>query len=276
METLSAAEGDFPGVPLGEAAASWVSSRWVDVEGRAVRYREAGEGMPIVLVHGLGVSADYWVRNGPSLAAGGFRALALDLPGFGRTEGPPGGLGVGRQATAIARWAEALGLPGGVYLGHSLSCQSVLELAVRWPGLVRGLVLAAPTGEGPARRRLIQQAIGLARDVPRESLKLAMLVAQAYFRAGPGRVLRTWKLGAEHDPLELLPRVTVPVLVVVGDADPVVDIDFADSVARELPTGELARIPGGTHAVIFEPTGTFNAAVLDFLGRVASAAPDPL
>ena len=57
--------------------------------------------MPVVLVHGLGVSADYWVRNAPVIAADGFRVLAPDLPGFGGTKGPLAGLDVAQQINAL-------------------------------------------------------------------------------------------------------------------------------------------------------------------------------
>jgi 2-hydroxy-6-oxonona-2,4-dienedioate hydrolase len=259
------------GRSLGEAAAEWASSRWIVVGGRRVRYREAGAGDPLVLVHGLGVSADYWTRNGPPIAAAGFRVLAPDLPGFGRTDGPEDGLGVGQQARAILDWAAAMQLPPASYLGHSLSCQTVIELAVGHPERVTGLVLAAPTGEGQSRRRLLRQAIGLVRDIHRESLPLAAVVIQAYLRAGPRRVMRTWFLGATHDPMPLLPRVAPPVLVLVGQRDPVVDVEFAERLVAELPRGQLTLIPEGSHAVIFEPTGAFNEAVVDFLRSLSGA-----
>ena len=231
--------------------------------------------MPLVLVHGLGVSADYWVRNASVVAAAGFRVLAPDLPGFGRTAGPVDGLDVPGSVDALRAWRDAVGLGPAVYLGHSLSCQTVLELAAGYPDEVLGLVLAAPTGEGAATPRLVRQAIGLARDLRRESMTLAMLVAQAYLRAGPRRVFRTWRMGAHHDPMPLLPRIEAPSVVIVGDRDPVVSIDFADRIATALPAGRLVVVPAGSHAVIFEPTGVFNAAVVELMGEIAPSRQPP-
>ncbi|MQA88644.1 MAG: alpha/beta fold hydrolase [Gemmatimonas sp.] len=260
-----AADERSPAGGLGQAAADWVSSRWIPVGGRRVRYREAGSGDPIVLVHGLGVSADYWMRNGPPIAATGFRVLAPDLPGFGRTAGPEGGLAVGEQARSVREWAAAMELPPAVYVGHSLSCQSLLELAVANPDCVRALVLAAPTGEGQSLPRLARQLGGFLRDLHRESAALAILVLHAYLRAGLARVLRTWRLGAAHDPMPLLPGVRVPALVVVGKNDPLVHVEFATRMVDALTDGRLTVIPDGTHAVILDPTGRFNAAVIDFV-----------
>lgn len=251
-----------------EAAAAWAGTRRVAADGWRVRFREAGHGPPLVLVHGLGVSADYWYRNGPPLAAAGFRVLAPDLPGFGRTEGPDGGLPVRSQAAALLAWARAVELGPAVYVGHSLSCQCVLELAARVPEAVRGLVLASPTG-APRRHRLLRQAWGFLLDVPREDWRLVPIVGQAYLRAGPVRVFRTWRRGAEHDPLPLLTRVAAPARVVVGARDPVVDPDFAETLARSLPGGGgVVWVEGAAHAVHFGGAETFNRAVAEFAAEL--------
>jgi pimeloyl-ACP methyl ester carboxylesterase len=243
----------------------------VVVDRRRVRYRAAGSGKPLVLVHGLGVSADYWVRNASVIAAAGFRVLAPDLPGFGRTSGPAGGLDVVAQAEALRQWAVKLEIGPAAYLGHSLSCQAILELAVRYPEAVRGLILAAPTGEGASLQRLAKQAFGLMRDLARESPKLAGIVALAYLQAGPLRVLGTWRKGADHHPMPLLPQIRVPSLVIVGERDPVVDLPFAESIAAALPGGRVVVVPDGSHGVIFDPTGLFNETVIDFLRKLESS-----
>lgn len=251
---------------LAETAAAWAGSRRVQVGRWSVRFRDAGSGPPLVLVHGLGVSADYWYRNGPPLAAAGFRVLAPDLPGFGRTEAAVGALSVPEQAAALRDWADTLGLGPALFVGHSLSCQSVLELAVQAPEAVRRLVLASPTG-APWRRRMLRQGWGFLLDIPREDPHLVPVVAQAYLRAGPLRVWRTWRRGADHDPLPLLPYVRAPSRVVVGARDPVVSPDFAEMLARGLPgEGRVVWIPGGAHAVHFSAAEAFNRAILEFAG----------
>lgn len=254
---------------LGQAAASWAAARRVMVDGISIRFREAGQGPCIVLVHGLGISADYWFRNGPALAAAGYRVLSPDLPGFGYTAGPEGGLTVREQAAALDRWAAALGLEPAVYVGHSLSCQSVLELAADVPHRVRGLVLAGPSG-APGSHRLLRQAWGLFLDTMREPWRLFPFVLHAYLRAGPVRFWRTWWEGAKHDPFAVLPRVRAPGVVVVGTRDPVVTRPFAESLAAGLPEGRLVWIPGAAHAVLFDRSRAFNRVLLRFLEELGS------
>lgn len=264
MASGSGAEPAASPATLARCAAAWAVAQRVTVAGCEPRYREAGEGAPIVLVHGLGLSADYWWRNGPRLAAAGHRVLAPDLPGFGRSAGPEGGLSVIQQAEALLAWLEALELPPATLVGHSLSCQSVMEVAANHPERVAGLVLTAPTGE-PGRGRLLHQAVGLLRDIPRESFRLAMEVATAYALAGPRRVWRTWKMGGHHDPLPLVPRILAPAIVVLGTRDPVVPVDFARTLAAGLGGREVRWIPDAAHALIFTHAEEFNRVVLGFV-----------
>lgn len=220
-----------------------------------------------MLLHGLAVSADYWWRNGPAIATRGYRVFAPDLPGFGRTEGPPGGLSIEEQARALGRWADRMHLDRAIYVGHSLSCQSVLQYAVWQPERVSGMVLAAPSGD-PVRFRRTRQAAGLLADAFLESWTLRIRVAQAYLRAGPGRSWQTWAAAARHDALAAAAAAASPGVVVVGTRDPVVRRGFAESLAERLPQGELRWIEGGTHAIIHDAAAEFNDEVIRFARRL--------
>jgi pimeloyl-ACP methyl ester carboxylesterase len=250
----------------GDAAVAWSRERWVEAGGWRVRWREAGEGPPIVLVHGLGLSADFWWRNGPPLAAAGFRVLAPDLPGFGKTDGPPH-LSVPDQARAMADFADAIGLGPAAYVGHSVSCQAVLELAATEPARVGALVLAAPTGD-PAPLRLLRQVAGFVSDPVFEPLGLIPTVGEHYLRAGIGRWLRTWVASGSHDALETAKRVAAPGIVIVGKHDPVVRRGFAEALAEALPGGRCVVLERGAHAVVFDAADGFNAEAVRFLTAV--------
>jgi pimeloyl-ACP methyl ester carboxylesterase len=256
------------GAVQGEIAVAWGRPRHVDVDGRRMRYREAGEGPAVVLVHGLGLSADFWWRNGPELAAAGFRVLAPDLPGFGRTPGPVG-LGVPGQARAVTAWADAVGLGPAAYVGHSVSAQAVLELAAVRPELVTALVLAAPTGD-PRPGRLLRQAWGFVNDFYREPLSLFPAVLHPYLLAGFVRWVRTWVKAGRHDTMAAARRARVPALIVLGRRDPVVARSFADALEEALPGSRIAVLERGAHAVVFDAAEAFNREVVRFLRDVLS------
>jgi 2-hydroxy-6-oxonona-2,4-dienedioate hydrolase len=252
---------------LAAAAAQWAVTHRVRAGGWNLRYREAGEGPPLVLIHGLGCSTDYWVRNGAWIAAAGYRVLAPDLPGFGRTEGPRAGLSIVQQAYAVSVFAEAMRLGPAAYLGHSLSCQTVLELACTEPSRVSALILAAPTGDR-RKKRLLREAVGFLRDIPREPPSLVPIIVDAYLRAGPVRWTRTWLAGKRHDAFHAARGVEAPAMVMVGERDPVVPVHFASAIARTIGHAQLRIIPNAAHALIYDEPEGFNGAVVDFLAEV--------
>lgn len=247
-----------------EAAAQWSITHRVVADGVNVRFRRAGAGPPVVLVHGLGVSADYWWRTGPLLATLGFQVFAPDLPGFGRTQGPRLGLGVPAQAAALRAWAAVLGMGPAAYVGHSLGAQAVLDLAASAPTAVTALVLASPTG-APGLRGHLRQAFGFVADVPLEPPRLIPHVAEAYLRAGLVRWAATWVRAQRDDPFADAARVRVPGIVVVGARDPVVPGWYARQLAERLPGGRVVRIPRGAHAIIFSQPEAFCREVAGFL-----------
>jgi pimeloyl-ACP methyl ester carboxylesterase len=253
-------------VRAGDAAVAWSRERRVRVGPWDVRYREAGEGPAVVLVHGLGLSADFWWRNGPPLAEAGFRVLAPDLPGFGKTDGPPH-LPVPEQAAWTARWADALGLGPAAYVGHSVSAQAVLQMAADEPERATALVLAAPTGD-PAPFRRLRQALGFVADPVFEPLSLVPAVGEPYLRSGIPRWLRTWVAAGSHDALAAARRVRAPGLVIVGRHDPVVRRGFARELAEALPHGRCVELERGAHAVVFDAPEDFNREVAGFLREI--------
>jgi pimeloyl-ACP methyl ester carboxylesterase len=256
-------------VPSGDAAVAWSREHWVRVGPFDVRYREAGQGPALVLVHGLGLSADFWWKNGPPLAAEGFRVLAPDLPGFGKTDGPKY-LTVEDQAQFVAAWADALELGPAAYVGHSVSCQVALQLAADRPERVTALVLAAPTGD-PAPLRLVRQALGFVADPIFEPPSLVPAVGEPYFRAGIPRWLRTWYAAGRHDTMAVARGVTAPGIVILGHHDPVVRRGFAQELAECLAGGRCVVLPRGAHAVVFDAPDDFNAAVIAFLRELHPA-----
>jgi 2-hydroxy-6-oxonona-2,4-dienedioate hydrolase len=149
--------------------------RFVVVDGLKIRYLEDGSGVPAILLHGtsLGSSADVFRRNLPALAAGGVRAIAVDLPGFGKSD-PSADLSASYRRTFILRFMDALRLQRAALIGHSSAGGPVVSLALAHPERVSHVVVlgtgsllppletaGGPVGgrEGAAQARLEERMV---------------------------------------------------------------------------------------------------------------------
>jgi 2-hydroxy-6-oxonona-2,4-dienedioate hydrolase len=218
----------------------------------------------VVLVHGLGVSSRYMI---PTIRALGrdHRVLAPDLPGYGRSGGPRDALDIPQLADVLDRWLGAadLGAPD-VLLGNSMGCQTLVELAVRYPARVRRLVLVGPTMDSHARTAW-QQFLRLAIDSLREAPSQPFLVAYDYAAFGFRRFRQTFYYAIADRIEDKLPRVEAPTLVVRGERDPIVPQPWAAEIVRRLPRGRMAVVPGAAHTVNYMAPDALADLVRGFL-----------
>jgi 2-hydroxy-6-oxonona-2,4-dienedioate hydrolase len=117
--------------------------RFVEVDGRSVRYLEEGSGVPAILLHGssLGSSADVFHRNLHALARHGIRAIAVDLPGFGKSDAADASSAAPPRKTFLLRFMDALGLERAALIGHSSAGSTVVSLALAHPQRVSHVII---------------------------------------------------------------------------------------------------------------------------------------
>jgi len=127
----------FHAAPLPGAPAD---ATFVVVDGVHVRYREAGAGPAVVLIHGYGASSESWATVLPHLAAH-HRVVAIDLKGFGWTSRPPGDYSPAAQAALAWGVLDALGIGDVAIVGHSWGSSVALSMAVAQPERVRRVAL---------------------------------------------------------------------------------------------------------------------------------------
>ena len=118
------------------------NDRFVTVDGKKARYLEEGSGVPAIMLHGssLGSSADVFRRNLRALGAQGIRAIAVDLPGFGKSD-PADDLGGGARNAFILKFMDALGLKKAALIGHSSSGTPTASLALENPDRVSHVII---------------------------------------------------------------------------------------------------------------------------------------
>jgi pimeloyl-ACP methyl ester carboxylesterase len=225
--------------------------------------RHPADAPVVVLVPGLGMSGRYMLPTARALAAT-CRVFVVDLPGFGYSSRPPRTLTIEQLADAVAAWLDHAGFDRAAFLGNSLGCQVLADLAARYPDRVDRLVLQGPTVD-PDGRSVPRQIPRWVADSLREPVPLWFLALHEYLGNGPMRWLQT-ALCALHDPVEQkLARVRAPTLVVRGERDALVPQRWAEEVAR-LTSSRLVVIPGAAHAVVYSAAAKLAGVARAFLG----------
>jgi pimeloyl-ACP methyl ester carboxylesterase len=131
---------------------------WLRLAHGPIRYRQAGEGSPLLLLHGWGASSRYWLGT---LAAfeHTHTSYAIDLPGFGESPALAQPASIARLAEVAIACADALGLERFDLNGHSFGASVAAYLAAHWPGRVRRLALTSfGTYRGALERALLESA----------------------------------------------------------------------------------------------------------------------
>ena len=246
----------------------------------------------MLLVMGLGMTATGWWRTAPVLARAGFRVIAFDNRGVGRSSRPPGPYSVTQMADDCIAVLDAAGESSAHVYGISLGGMIAQELVLRHPARVRSLVLGATT---PGGRRAVPLADDVRAfferrgDMPAEEAVWASVpynygpqtrerhaerigedVAQRLrFPIEPDGYRAQLAAALDHSALDRLPTVAHPTLVVHGDADVMVPPGNGELLAGAIPGAELLLLPGAGHLF---PTDAPDAdeRVADFLLRTSS------
>jgi 2-hydroxy-6-oxonona-2,4-dienedioate hydrolase len=260
-----------PRVPAGRQ----LTSRRLDVLGLRIHARTGGEGRPVVLLHGYGVSGTYMLPLARLLAPS-FSVFVPDLPGFGRSEQPPTPLGIADLASALADLLDVADLQCPAFVANSMGCQVVTELAVRRPGRVGPIVLIGPTVD-PQRRTARRQLLDGLRDAAREPGSLLARTACDDVRFGVAALLATARSALADRIEERLPLITQPALVIRGEKDGFVGETWAKTVAALLPRGQLVVVPRQPHAVHYSQpdlvAGMVGALLAEEVEQVGSQLP---
>lgn len=274
--------------------------RELDVAGARLRYAVAGEGPPLLLVHGLGGTIENWRALAPALAAR-HRVVVPDLPGHGHSAPLAGTPGIDTFADAVLAVAEEEGAAPAVWVGHSLGGLLGLRAAALRPEAVRGLVLAAAAGPSSTSRSAHVALTSLGLIQPGKLIApfrrswsrsrtgryaafgwwgvadtdaLEPELAEA-FLVGPAHHTNTGQAGRAllgSDPRAELEHISCPLLLLWGASDKWVPLADGMEYARRLHA-PLRAIAGCGHLLIGERPEACLAAIDEF---VDSLDADPL
>ncbi|MDQ2682391.1 MAG: alpha/beta fold hydrolase [Chloroflexota bacterium] len=236
--------------------------RDVYVDGRRIRYGVAGQGRPVVLVHGLSASSRWWDRNVPALAER-HRVYAVDLPGFGENRAP-GLLALDAMAVWLLRWLEAIGIGRCHLVGHSMGGFVAINLAVMAPDRVDRLVLVDPVVR-PFVHPYVGPLQGLLAELRHTPRAFLPVLARDFARAGAWTVQRAAHAVVRADARPRLAEIQAPTLVIWGEHDALVPMVTAQEVVGAIPDARLVTLPSAGHTPMWDRAEEFNRVVSEFL-----------
>jgi pimeloyl-ACP methyl ester carboxylesterase len=254
------------------------------IAGRPAAWLEAGAGIPLVLIHGAGGSADLWQPQLEGLADMA-RVVALDLPGHGPQRGR-GGQSIAAYADWLDAFLDALGAGPAVLVGHSMGGAIAQTVALARPNRLAGLILV---GTG-ARLRVLPRLLELLREYPREGQRL---IRDLSFAAGASRecveaVDRILREGAplvtlgdllacdRFDIGERLAEIRIPTLVITGTEDRLALVKYGRFLAERIPGARWVEVADAGHFAHLEQPAAVNAAIREFLAGLPRERSDGL
>lgn len=281
-------------------------------DGGEIHVVDRGQGRPFILLPGVTLTTLSWHYQLVDLVEAGYRVLAMDIRGHGRSVPGSGGYSVERLAADVLEAMQALEVQDAIVVGHSLGGMTALQLLIDHPelatdGTVSGIVLVSTSASmiiGNGVPAALARAIGPIMPVagrghafattrrgqstlPRTDL--ASLYCRLAFGSAPSpthvEVIRSMTSAVAPEVLApllgtlirmdirpLLAGITVPTLVVVGQRDMITPVWHSRFLRSHIPGAELVVLPGCGHLVLFERRAELSALLKRWADRCWGSA----
>ena len=257
---------------------------FIQNQGAKIYWDERGQGAPVLLIMGLGLTSDMWHRTRPLLESR-YRTIALDNRGVGRSEVPPGPYSLATMASDAASVLDAAGDSSAHVFGVSMGGMIAQEFAVQYPSRVRSLILGCTSPGGPHAVRAEPAALEMLTSRATMTVEeFSDAVLQFIHDPGTPRgrieedlvIRRQWNPSIEGYLAQLhgimaweaysrLPQITAPTLVIHGETDRLIPPGNSRVIADRLPNAKLVLIPRAGHIFSTDQPEASHRAILDFL-----------
>lgn len=281
--------------------------KFVEVDGLRFRFLRAGDGPPLILVHGLLGYSFSWRHAIPLLACehelSSREVFALDMPGAGFSECPPAmDAHLAAAAARLMKFLDAVGIDRCDLVGSSYGGTTVLRLATLAPHRVRSLALVAPANPWSkiGRKRLVALGIpaigGLFPKFARRTRFLhrhfissmygdrsrlseetvrgySLALARPFLIEHAVKITHSWHRDMLELEAELAKVRDIPALLIWGDKDRLVSFSSAEILAHNFRISKIVVLSGVGHLPYEEAPTEFCRPVLEFLAEHSPARP---
>ena len=243
---------------------------------------ETGSGIPILWIHGFPLCSEVFANQ---LSIPDARHIAPDLPGLCRSEPPKSDMTMTDYAKAVISVLDERKIDRAIFAGLSMGGYVCFAAWRLFPKRISGLILidTRETADSDDTRRGRYESIANVKQKGVSAVVDAMLpkmLSPAAYHSTVSGVKRIMSastaegisaalrgMAEREDASDLLPKISVPSLVIVGENDTITTPADAKRMASRLPDAKLVIIPGAAHLSNVERPAEFNAAVIEFLKR---------
>lgn len=231
-----------------------------DLNGVKVAYHQLGEGVPIIMLHGWGASAELVLPLAKRLIPRGYVAHVLDLPGHGDSPEPPNAWSVMEYTQLVVAYMKHQNIARAHLFGHSFGGRISIVLGATYPQLVDKIVLCDAAGIRPKTPLAKKMRLSAYKSL-RDGLKLVGLrglsdqlrgwynkkYGSADFLATSGIMRDTFLRVVNEDLSDYAKKISAPTLLIWGEKDQDTPLWQAKTLEKLIPDAGLVVYPNAGH-----------------------------
>lgn len=239
-------------------------------------FKQAGEGHPVILIHGFPMSCEIWPHEFIDILSAEFKVLIIDLPGFGRSPLPATAFTIEEIAAQMLQWILLQEIEPAIVIGHSLGGYVALAMANQGGEHFAGLGLFHSTAfaDSEEKRQSRDKTIEFVKNNGAAAFATSFIPPLFADKQHPG-IARVKEIGAKvsasavigytramrnrFDHTETLKNFRHPLLFIGGDKDPGIPVDIVRKQAALNPASEVHILENQSHMGMMEaPSVTAN------------------
>jgi pimeloyl-ACP methyl ester carboxylesterase len=265
-----------------------MSSLYAQINGLTIVYSDRGTGLPLVFLHAFPLNRTMWAQQEDALFAR-FRIITVDLRGHGESDAPLWHYTLDQSADDVRALLDHLGIRQALFVGLSMGGYILFAFYRKYAVRVKGMILAdtraqADTEEGRGGRFQMAQTAYTKGPSAIADIMIPKLLSPATIQTRPEIVQNVrsmiegnqisgiagdlMAMAERPDSVPLLPQITCPTQIIVGELDQATPPSDANLMAEKIPGARLAIIPAAAHLANIEQPEVFNEIVGSFASEL--------